>query len=265
MCDLDGARSRHRVAIERQQPVRSEQLQRFVERRGIRLRSHELWSGDPTTKISNGIVDGHHPKEGLLDGTLCARGQRVVELLGSTRQRAIDAPERLIARKAEHAPCRVLGQLGHGVLQQREPTRLVIEIADDAIDQSWLELEPDGSSGLGDGRGQTIAVGQCDRHEPRLHQCPELWVLQRTIEEVGPHRQDDTQARSRVDHRVHDAVEEQRRDIVVGRHREKLLELIDDQQQFGLSVGQDLLEDAQQSPVVTDQIGDDALPIHPHP
>ena len=147
-------------------------------------------------------------------------------------------------------------QLGQGVLQHRQCAGLVGDVAQNGRDEARLDLEPDATCRLGDHLGEAGLAGNCHRRHRRLEQLAEARIAQRSIEEVGPERHDDTHSVTVVARDGRQAGEERLAHGLVGSESEQLFELIDDQQQVGVVIRQDVLGGSQQPAVVGAELGE---------
>src|SRR2546426_3569105 len=119
----------------------------LLERLGLELELAQLATPDPPSCVLRCRIHAHEPEEDLAAGSLRARVDASVELLGAAAERADNPARRHVALKREYVAPASREQLGERVLQQRQPTGLVVDVCDDLGDEAWLKPDADALPG----------------------------------------------------------------------------------------------------------------------
>ncbi len=102
-------------------------------------------------------------------------------------------------------------------------------------------------------------VERCQRDQPGLEQAPELGILERPVEEVRPQCRHYPNPPPTVFAQCDQAVEEKAPHLLIGHHREKLLELVEHQHHLGVVGRENLFDHSEQAPIVGGQVIDHPL------
>ena len=149
--------------------------------------------------------------------------------------------------------------------KQRQGARLIADVGDDLGDEPRLEANADASRWPLDRLRKLVLRGRGDRDHPGPQELPELRVAERVVEEVGAQRDENARTRAWVVGERGEAREEAAARLLVGRQREQLLELVDDEQQLA-SGRQDPLHDAADPELVARELLDEVVrPLHCDP
>ena len=256
--DLDRRRPRQRLAVEGEQAVLAVARDDLVERVGIELELAELASAHPASRVLRGGVGVDEAQEDLAACGLRRRTEARVELLRAAPESADDATGREVALERQRVAGAGREELGQRVLQERQGARLVADVGDDLGDEPRLEADADASCRPLDRLRKLVLRGCGDRDHPGPQELPELRVAERMVEEVGAQRDENARGRVRVVGERGKAREETAARLLVGRQREQLLELVDDEQQ--LAPGrQDPLHDATDPELVARELLDEVV------
>ena len=256
--DLDGRRPCQWLAVEGEQTVLAVACEHLVERVRLELELAKLAATHPAPRVVGSGVDAHEAKEDLAAGCPRRRAEACVEILGTPAERADDPAGRDVALERQHVAGAVREQLGQRVLQERHGARLVADVGDDLGDEPRLEANADASCRPLDRLGELVLRRRRDRDHPGPEQLPELRVAEGMVEEVGAQRDENARRRAGVVGERGEACEEPAARLLVGRQREQLLELVDDEQQ--LAPGrEDPLHDAADPELVPRELLDEVV------
>ncbi len=144
---------------------------------------------------------------------------------------------------------------------------LVRHVADDLPHEPRLQVDPDGARRCCDRLGKPLLGRRAHRDQPGTHQIAELGVLERPVEEVGAHGENDAHPAPLVCGDGHQAVEKEPACLLGPDGGEQLLELVDHEEQTAVVGREDLLGDPQQPALIRNQLVDAlgwSLHGHPH-
>ena len=243
MRDLDGRRPRTWLAVEGEQAVLAVAREDLLDRAGLELELAELAATHSAPRVLGGGVDADEAKEDVTARRLRRRTKTRVEILRTPAERADDPAGRDVALERQRVARAGREQLGQRVLQERQGARLIADVGDDLGDEPRLETNTDASRRPLDRLCKLVLRGRGDRDHPGPQELPELRVAERVVEEVGAQRDENARTRAWVVGERGEAREEPAARLLVGRQREQLLELVDDEQQLA-SGRKDLLHDA---------------------
>ncbi len=238
MGDLDRRLPRVRVAVEREQAVAAERLDHRVHRLRLGER-RELRPPHATPRVLRPLAEGDEAKEQLPARVAPGLVHRVEQLLRAPSERARDASDLPVRVERQRSPVGALRQLGERVLQQRERSGPVRDVGDHLREEPRFDDEAGLIGGRHDRAFELLRRHRRDRLGPGSEQVAEAGDRQRGVVEVGSKGCDDPNAAVGFERRRADGREEARPSPLVLDEREDLLELIEDDQQLGVPVGQD--------------------------
>ncbi len=240
--DLDGRAARGRVAIEGEQAVTTEHVDHASHRRAIDLEGEELGSRHEPPRIRRAFAGDHEPQEELLRGLAFLLAHRLVQLLGTSHQCAGDPTDLPVRLERHRVAATSFEELGEGVLQQGECARSIGHVRDHLRDERELGDDSDPRRGAPDRPLELLGRQRYDGLHAGPHQLRESRERQRTVVEVGPERDDDPEARSTLKRRGDEALQEPVSGRLLLDHREDLFQLIDDEHQLASVVGQEAID-----------------------
>ena len=210
----------------------------------------ELRASDATPRVLGALAEGDEPEEHLLARIPAGLVHRLEQLLGPPGERTGDPSDLPVGVEREHALGAPLGELGERVLQERQRARVVRDVGDHLGQKSRLDNEP-GAVGGGDDRAlELLRRHRRDRFGSRREQVAEAGDGERGVVEVRPECRHDADPASADRRLLPEALKKVRPFGIVVDQREDLLELVDDDHELCIGVGQDAIDRSHQSELV---------------
>ena len=186
MRHLHGWPPGNRMEIEGEESERSELLQCLIEGDLVDGKASQLALQDPPASRTCRLIDSQQTEEDLLGGRLTRRRQRVVDLVGSSAQSSEDTSRRPVEICGQKVSLPLGEHLCQGVLEERQTSRLSLDVTEHVVDQSWFEVHSDPLCRSGDRLCQTLLGRETDGDDSVPHHFGEGRILERSIEEVRP-------------------------------------------------------------------------------
>ena len=158
---LDGGASRHRVAIEAQEPRATERVQYSID--VVAILPVQLVDGCSSTGVGTGLVQCHQVHEDLAAELLVRHREIGVEMLGSATQRSRHATETTVGLDAHRRAVPLLEQFRQRVLEEWQRRRLPGHVRLDVGGETRLEVHACGRSGSRDRPLQFLLAHRCDQ------------------------------------------------------------------------------------------------------
>ena len=154
---------------------------------------------------------------------LGGRVEREERVLRQPGDRALDAAASRVGGEPQVPPVARAPQLEQRRREQRQGAWLVLDVAQQRVDQLGLDAQPDPLGGALDRAPQLLARHRAHQHVVGADQARQLRISGAAPVEVGAHREHDGGVRS------HEQIDEPGPLVLVTAGREQLLELIDHQ------------------------------------
>jgi hypothetical protein len=207
--DLDGRSPGDRVAIEAEQPMAAERVDRDVDRGPAE--PAQLSAEDAAPQILRLVAHRHQPQQDLAGRLLLALVETGEKALGPAHQSGGQPAELPVGGGGDDPALPPVEELGQGVLQQRQGGRAVGDVGHDAGDQRRLELDPHACRRPGHRPLHLVARHGGDHLRAEPQQLAEAAMTQRPVVEVGAQRDQHSDPGARVVDRVGQGGQERRR------------------------------------------------------
>ena len=185
MGHLDRRLARGRVAIEREEPVASERVERRLHRLGVDLDGREFRERHPPAGVRDTLAEGDQPQEQLTDGLPTHPVSSRVQLLAPRGERASHAAGVPVGRQRQPPVLAPLEQFSEGVLHKREGARLLGDVRGDLCHEGRLHPQAHGARRSNDGPLELVRSEGCHHLGAGSKEGTEPRVVERPIEEVG--------------------------------------------------------------------------------
>ena len=220
----------------------------FADRQQTAVR--ELCENDPgilvrvEVELGEGCATSHRPlrlaggkpQQHAASDSLLRLAQPSIGALGQPAHRAAYAAARLVPLQLERAPVPLLPELEERRRQKRERTRLVSDVGDKGVDEPWLDAKPCPARRQLDRPAQLLRLHRPDEHMVRAEQVGEVRVGRAAAVEGGPNREYQREPAVGITGGSRDRAHEGCTLRVVPAGRERLLELIHDDEHMTSSV-----------------------------
>ncbi len=189
MRDLRRRGARDRITVERDEPVGLEPSQQVGQDGRIDRQVGQLPQRDPSSRRALALAEPDEPEQDLARRVLPGRIEPAEDVLRATRQRSAEPTQAAVLVEAQLRARPAIEQLGEGVLEQGEAAGPIDRVGDELGQQRRLDRDPDPPRRLDDRRLQLARRHRDDVHDARQEGPRERRVEERPVVEVGPQRE----------------------------------------------------------------------------
>ncbi len=224
---LDRRRAGPGIAIEGELAGSSVRVEHGRHRLLIDVQRRDLRARHPAPRVLGPLPERDEAQEQLPSSFLAVVVELLVELLGSSPERAGHTADLAIRLEEQDPAVAPLEELRERVLHQRERPGLLRDVGEHLGDEPGLQRHVDAFRRPGDRAFDLLPRERDHGFDARLEQLREAPIQQRPVVEVGPQRDDDADAAARIRGGGLDAPEELGPGCLVLHQREHFLELVD--------------------------------------
>ena len=234
--DLDGWRTGGRIAVEGEQAIARECIDRRLEGDDVDVERGELGRRDPAA-ADDRTRNGGNAQEELPSSFLFRSVEVCVERFGAAGHRFANAADPLVRGDIEDRSGPLVEEFGERVLEQRQRVRLAGDVGDQPTNETRFDRHVELAGGQGRRRREVVGAHRHDVDDVLGEEGSEARRGEGPVVEVGAHRNEDVDPVARILRGAHERGEEAFGLVGIG-EGEQLLELVDDEQQAG-SLGVD--------------------------